>query len=142
MGDSRSVFVPGALHLPWQLIIRRFGVEPQDLFEDQLRDSDTRSVRRASGLVLVGDPGAIGRIAEMDRGGLEICILSLVSPGIQAVPSVSEAIALSRRANDYLAEHIAKYPKRLKGFAALPLQDPLAGSPWGFAVAELIVRRK
>jgi len=28
-------------------------VERQDLFEDQLRASDTRSVRRANGLVLV-----------------------------------------------------------------------------------------
>jgi 2,3-dihydroxybenzoate decarboxylase len=35
---------------------------------------------------------------------------------------------MSRRANDYLAEHIAKYPKRLKGFAALPLQDPQAAA--------------
>src|SRR6266849_794254 len=28
------------------------------------------------------------RIAEMDRGGIAICILSLVGPGIQAIPSV------------------------------------------------------
>jgi len=64
------------------------------------------------------------RIAEMDRGGVELCILSLVAPGIQAIPNVSQAVAVSRRANDYLAEHVAKYPKRLKGFAAVPLQDP------------------
>ena len=69
-----------------------------------------------------------GRIAEMDRGGLEICILSLGAPGIQAVPDIQQAVALARRANDYLAEHIAKYPKRLKGFAALPLQDPQAAA--------------
>ena len=35
-------------------------VEGQDLFEDQLRASDTRSVRRASGFVLVGKPSLIG----------------------------------------------------------------------------------
>jgi gamma-resorcylate decarboxylase len=35
---------------------------------------------------------------------------------------------VARRSNDYLAEHIAKYPKRLKGFAALPLQDPQAAA--------------
>ena len=69
-----------------------------------------------------------GRIAEMDRGGVEFCILSLGAPGIQAIPGLSQAIVLSRRANDYLAEHIAKYPKRLKGFAALPLQDPQAAA--------------
>ncbi len=69
-----------------------------------------------------------GRIAEMDRGGVELCIVSLVAPGIQGIPGISQAIAMSRRANDYLAEHIAKYPKRLKGFAALPLQDPQAAA--------------
>ena len=69
-----------------------------------------------------------GRIAEMDRGGVELAILSLTGPGIQAIPKISQAIAMSRRSNDYLAEHIAKYPKRLKGFAALPLQDPQAAA--------------
>jgi predicted TIM-barrel fold metal-dependent hydrolase len=64
------------------------------------------------------------RIAEMDRGGVEVCILSLVGDGIQAIPNVSEAIRVSRLANDHLAEQIAKNPKRFKGFAALPLQDP------------------
>ena len=68
------------------------------------------------------------RIADMDRGGLETCILSLGAPGVQAVPDPSKAIELSRRANDYLAENIAKNPRRLKGFAALPLQDPQAAA--------------
>ena len=69
-----------------------------------------------------------GRMAEMDRGGLDICILSLSAPGVQAVPNVSQAIAQARRTNDYLAENIAKNPKRLKGFATLPLQDPEAAA--------------
>ena len=66
-----------------------------------------------------------GRIAEMDRSGLELCILSESGPtSIQTVLKTPEAVDRSRRSNDYLAEHIAKYPKRLKGFAALPMQDP------------------
>ncbi len=69
-----------------------------------------------------------GRIAEMDRGAVELCLLSLGTPLIQEIPSTPQAIALSRRANDYLAENIAKFPKRLKGFAALPLQDPQAAA--------------
>ena len=69
-----------------------------------------------------------GRIAEMDRGGLDICILSLTAPGVQAVPNVTQAVAQARRTNDYLAENIAKNPKRLKGFATLPLQDPQAAA--------------
>jgi len=66
------------------------------------------------------------RIAEMDRGGVECCILSLVGPGIQAIPNASQAVDIARRANDHLAGHIAKYPKRFRGFAALPMQDPKA----------------
>ena len=69
-----------------------------------------------------------GRIAEMDLGGLEICILSLTGPGVQAVPDITQAIAQARRTNDYLAENVAKNPKRLKGFATLPLQDPEAAA--------------
>lgn len=70
----------------------------------------------------IADMGSV-RIAEMDRGGIEICILSLVGPGIQAIPNVKQAIDVARHANDHLAEQIQKNPKRLKGFAALPLQD-------------------
>ena len=87
-----------------------------------IRDLPTPELRQR-----VLDVGS-GRIAEMDRGGVEICILSHIAAGIQAIPSVSQATALSRRVNDYLAEHIAKYPKRLKGFASLPLQDPQAAA--------------
>lgn len=68
------------------------------------------------------------RIAEMDRGGVEFCILSLVGPGIQGIPKVSDAIAIARRANDHLAESIAKNPRRFKGFAALAMQDPQAAA--------------
>jgi 2,3-dihydroxybenzoate decarboxylase len=64
----------------------------------------------------------------MDRGGVELAILSNPGPGIQAIPNATEAIGVARRSNDYLAEHIARYPKRLKGFAALPLQDPQAAA--------------
>jgi gamma-resorcylate decarboxylase len=83
-----------------------------------IRDLPTPELRQK-----VLDVGG-GRIAEMDRGGVEISILSHAAVGAQALLEVSQAIAFSRRANDYLAEHIAKYPKRLKGFAALPMQDP------------------
>lgn len=72
----------------------------------------------------VGD----SRIAEMDRGGVELSILSLTAPGIQGVPNISQAVEVARRANDYLAAHISKFPKRLKGFAALPMQDPHAAA--------------
>lgn len=69
-----------------------------------------------------------GRLAEMDRGGVEICILSLVAIGIQSILNPNRAVEVARRANDHLAEGIAKNPKRFRGFAALALQDPNAAA--------------
>ena len=34
-----------------------------------------------------------GRITEMDRGGVELCVLALIAPGNQAIPDISQAIA-------------------------------------------------
>jgi len=68
------------------------------------------------------------RLAEMDRHGIGLMILSLNAPAIQAIPETQNAIAMARRSNDYLAEKIAKNPQRFQGFAALPLQDPQAAA--------------
>ena len=64
------------------------------------------------------------RLREMDAGGIEIMILSLNAPAVQAVPKPAAADELARRANDYLAEQVAKRPDRFQAFAALPMQDP------------------
>lgn len=64
------------------------------------------------------------RLREMDANGVELMILSLNAPTVQAIPDADAACALARRANDYLAEEVAKRPDRFKGFAALPMQDP------------------
>ena len=64
------------------------------------------------------------RLGQMDEQGIELCILSLNAPTVQAVPDVRAAGELARRANDYLAEQVARRPDRFRGFAALPMQDP------------------
>ncbi|MEE8332495.1 MAG: amidohydrolase family protein [Alphaproteobacteria bacterium] len=68
------------------------------------------------------------RLAEMDRHGIELAILSLNAPTIQAVADKATAVDLARKANDELAKKIAKRPDRFAGFAALPMQDPDAAS--------------
>ena len=71
------------------------------------------------------------RLAEMDKHGVEMMILSLNAPAVQAIHDVKRAIAVAREANDVLADHVRKRPTRFAAFAALPLQDPEA------AIAEL-----
>lgn len=71
------------------------------------------------------------RLADMDEHGVDVQVLSLTSPGVEAIEDPAEAVATARRVNDHLAELVAAHPTRFAGFAALPLQDPKA------AVAEL-----
>jgi gamma-resorcylate decarboxylase len=68
------------------------------------------------------------RLAEMDRNGIEIEIISLNSNGIQSITDVASAVEMARIANDALAEAVAKRPDRFAGFAALPMQDPQAAA--------------
>ena len=46
------------------------------------------------------------RLERMEQGGTAFSILSLNSPGTQGIPNVKEAVDVSRRANDVLAEHV------------------------------------
>jgi predicted TIM-barrel fold metal-dependent hydrolase len=69
-----------------------------------------------------------GRLRQMDENGVEMMLLSLNAPSVQASWAPDQAKDLARRANDYLAEHVNKHPTRLQGLAALPLQDPEAAA--------------
>src|SRR5580698_813707 len=64
------------------------------------------------------------RIAEMDRHGIEMMLLSLNAPAVQRIPDPAQAADIARKANDFLAEQVAKRPDRFQGLAALAMQDP------------------
>jgi predicted TIM-barrel fold metal-dependent hydrolase len=68
------------------------------------------------------------RLREMDKHGVELMILSLNAPAVQAIHDVKRAIAVAREANDVLAEEMRKRPDRFAAFAALPMQDPDAAT--------------
>ena len=67
-------------------------------------------------------------LASMDANCIEMSLLSLSSAGIQGIPDKRQAVEAARRANDFLAEQVAKRPDRFQGLAALPLQDPDAAA--------------
>ena len=68
------------------------------------------------------------RLKEMDKHGVEMMILSLNAPAVQAIHDVEHAIEVARQANDALAAEVAKRPDRFAGFAALPMQDAEAAA--------------
>jgi len=68
------------------------------------------------------------RLRQMDKHGIEMMILSLNAPAIQAIHDANRAIEVAREANDVCAEHMRKRPDRFQSFAALPMQDPQAAA--------------
>src|SRR5262249_57626738 len=55
---------------------------------------------------------------------VDMVILSLTRPAIQAIPDAERADEVARKANDYLAEQVHRRPDRFQGLAALAMQDP------------------
>jgi gamma-resorcylate decarboxylase len=78
------------------------------------------------------------RLREMDQHGVEMMILSLNAPAVQAIADVKRADEVARKANDYLAGEVARRPDRFQGLAALPMQDAeLAARELARCVTEL-----
>src|SRR5271166_2406351 len=48
------------------------------------------------------------RLAEMDKYGMQMMILSLNAPAVQAIPDTKRANEVARKANDLLAEAVAR----------------------------------
>ncbi|MBI4475116.1 MAG: amidohydrolase [Acidobacteria bacterium] len=65
----------------------------------------------------------IKRIEDMDRVGIDVEVLSLSTPNIFFADEKHQP-ELARMVNDEYAELIAKYPKRFKGFASIPMDAP------------------
>lgn len=64
------------------------------------------------------------RLPQMDELGIDMEVLSLTAPGIQAETDTAVAVKRAAEANDFLAEITRRHPTRFSGFAALALQNP------------------
>jgi 5-carboxyvanillate decarboxylase len=69
------------------------------------------------------DIGA-GRIAHMEKVGIDIQVLSLTSPGVQVFDGPL-ATRLAAQSNDALAAAVKAYPTRFAGLAAIAPQEPV-----------------
>lgn len=110
-------------------MLGKIALEEHVAVQETLRDSagfvpETQWAELRSRLMDIHDR----RLRLMDDHGIEIMILSLNAPAVQAIPEHPRAVDLARRANDYLAEQCSRRPDRFRAFAALPLQDPDAAA--------------
>ena len=68
------------------------------------------------------------RLGHMDDTGIELALLSLNAPGVQKILDAREALNVAKRANERMAEAVAKHPRRYAALAALPMHDPDAAA--------------
>ena len=73
------------------------------------------------------DVGA-GRIADMDAAGIDMQVLSAVTPGVQNLAR-DEGVAYARKLNAWVADEVVGvHPERFRAFATLPLSQPEAAA--------------
>jgi 2,3-dihydroxybenzoate decarboxylase len=59
----------------------------------------------------MGDFGEL-RIAAMDKAGMEVSVLSLISPSVQIERDHAKAVSEASRSNDVLAAEVSRHPTR------------------------------
>lgn len=67
------------------------------------------------------------RIAEMDKNGIDIQVLSHTAPGLQKMDAQT-AVRLAPFVNNYLYEAVQTHPDRFAAFAMIPTPDPVAAA--------------
>jgi 2,3-dihydroxybenzoate decarboxylase len=63
------------------------------------------------------------RLGHMDVTGIALAILSLNAPGVQRILDAAEALDVAQKANETMADAVARHPERYAALAALPMHD-------------------
>ncbi|GJJ16005.1 hypothetical protein Clacol_010284 [Clathrus columnatus] len=110
-------------HISFPEITQQFSQNIPERIKNSLRHLNPFPEYTWPRLPEIGD----GRIADMDKGGVTIQILSLAAAGFDNL-SDEDATSLSQQVNDLLAQKIesSPQPNRFRAFAYLPFQAPEA----------------
>jgi uncharacterized protein len=92
-------------------------------FAREMNSAGEEIARRLRNLSDLGE----NRIADMDKAGIQIQVLSHAAPSPEILPA-ERAIPLARQINDELAAAVRNYPDRFAAFATLPIADPAAAA--------------
>jgi 5-carboxyvanillate decarboxylase len=115
-----EAFVTEEIAKEWKKVLASKFVEPGFRMMGQSILGDDPGARLVHSRLV--DVGA-GRIAHMDATGIDMAVLSITSPGVQAFDAVT-ATRLAADANDVLSAAVKANPTRLAGLAAVAPQYP------------------
>ena len=79
------------------------------------------------------------RLRLIDEYGIQMVLLSLNAPVIQAIPDPVRANDIARKANDYLAREVQKRPDRFQGPCRLADAGSRSGDPSSSTAASVIL---
>lgn len=119
-----EAFVTEEIAQEWKKVLASKFVEPGFRMMGQTILGDDPGARMVHSRLV--DIGA-GRIAQMDRDGIDVAVLSITSPGVQAFDAVT-ATRLAKDANDVLAKAVHANPTRLAALAAVAPQYPVGAA--------------
>jgi 2,3-dihydroxybenzoate decarboxylase len=119
-----EAFVTPEIMAQWHVVLAGRDVEPGFAKMGETILAETPANKPLDDRLL--DIGA-GRIAHMDAIGVDVHVLSLISPGVQ-VFDAPLATRLAAEANDALAAAVKAHPTRFAGLAAIAPQDPAAAA--------------
>lgn len=102
--------------------LQTFEDEKNNKVERMWRSPLNYTIQRPERLNALTDLGS-GRIAGMDKFGLDVQVLSLASPGVDDLDFNSGTL-MAKKVNDDLAQAIRLYPNRLVGLAAIAPGNP------------------
>jgi 5-carboxyvanillate decarboxylase len=115
-----EAFVTEEIAQEWKKVLASKFVEPGFRMMGQTILGDDPGARLVHSRLV--DIGA-GRIAQMDADGIDMAVLSITSPGVQAFDAVT-ATRLAKDANDQLAAAVLAHPTRFAALAAVAPQYP------------------
>ncbi len=94
---------------------------------DYFRKANSAGERMAAGRLANLSELGERRLADMDKAGIDMQVLSHTHPSPEILPG-PRAIPLCRIVNEELGEAVARHPRRFAAFATLPVADPSAAA--------------
>ena len=122
---TEEAFAPAEMLTEYRKLLAKNDVDPG--FKGLMGFYMTSSSARAQHIMRCLQDLDQVRLQHMDEAGIDRQVIAITAPGVQVMDK-GTAVAISRLANDQLAEAVRRHPTRFTGMIAIAPQDPTAAA--------------